>query len=459
MRVENTALRAEKQGCENTLAAANEEIQKQQIRIRELTESASGSRSLYPTVDSNAPVDKSNGSPFEEFFMLEDAEALDFIGPIFDVSQEQGQQQDTTSRMLVSGDSQNMVEEQRPAVLRGTIEDSQAKTAARRIVEDSQDKWPRDTPQRVTTMTNESQNINEDRRLGSLNRTVEKSKTSARPVVEDSQDKGPQPLAPAKATISSDTQDKNGHQPRGILKKIIEESQDKVANTPKRRGPLRVASSPLTEDQISSPVTDGRVMFPPYQPNPLPNNAGGVDPSKQTRRRTSSQETSWTMNTSTTKIKSQSFTAHRQGRPVSRSSVGPSDRHSPSRSTSSRPSPFVNRVSNPSSALLLPPVARGGSIKRSKPNTQTETVTTATSSKRRKLSMETEKYGLGPTQTSPPASSAATHRKRTLRRPQKGQSLAGSLSRPAYLTTAENKFSQSFDKELANTTRQKSQEL
>ncbi|KAL8967279.1 MAG: hypothetical protein Q9183_002995 [Haloplaca sp. 2 TL-2023] len=481
MRVENTALRAEKQGCENTLAAANEEIQKQQARIRELTESASGSRSLHPIVDSNAPVDKSNGSPFEEFFMLEDAEALDFIGPILDVSQEREPELDNTTRALVSGDTLNMIEERRPAVLRGTIEDSQAKATARRIVEDSQDKWPRHTSQRVTTMTDESQNIdehrrpgptsrtvqdaqakisarpvvedsqdkwpqdssvrdaslidksqeiNENRRLGPSNRTVEKSKTSAPPVVEDPQDKGPQPLAPAKATISSDTQDKNGQKPRGILKKTIEESQDKAANTPKRRGPLRLASSPLTEDQISSPVTDGRVMFPPYQPNPLPNNAGGVEPSKQTRRRTSSQETSWTMNTSTTKIKSQSFTAHRQGRPVSRSSVGPSDRHSPSRSTSSRPSPFVNRVSNPSSALHLPPVARDGSIKRSKPNTQTETVTTATSSKRRKLSMETEKYGLGPTQTSPPTSSAATHRKRTLRRPQKGQSLAGSLSRP-----------------------------
>ena len=433
MRVENTALRAEKQGCENTLAAANEEIGRQQDRICELTESASGSGALHTTVDSNALVDKSKGSPFEEFFMLEDAEALDFVGPILDVSQEKRPQQDATSRVLVSGGVQNMVEERHRAVMHRTIGDPQATKAAERIVEDSQDRWPQETSGRDTTLIDESQFIDEDSRPGPQSRTVEEIpvETSARPVVEDSQDKGPQPLAPAKAAISSDTQDKNGQQPRGILKRTIEDSQDKAANTPKRRGPLAVASSPLTEDQLSSPVTDGRVMFPPYHPSPLPSNQGVVDPSKQSRRRTSSQGTSWTMNTSTTKIKSQSFTAHRQGRPVSRSSVGPSDRHSPSRSTSGRPSPFVNRLSNPSSALLPPPVARGGATKRSKPSTQIETVTTASHNKKRKLSIETEKYGLGPTQTSPPASSAASHRKRTLRRPQKGQSGADSFSRLA----------------------------
>ncbi|KAL8866546.1 MAG: hypothetical protein Q9174_006239, partial [Haloplaca sp. 1 TL-2023] len=297
---------------------------------------------------------------------------------------------------------------------------------------------------RDTSLAHVPQNLDGHHRPGPPTRTIEdiRAETSARPVVEDSQDKGPQPLAPAKAAKNNDTQEKNGQQPRGILKRTFEDSQDQAANTPKRRGPSAVASSPLAEDLLSSPVTDGRVMFPPYRPSPVPSTLGDVDPSKQSRRRTSSQGTSWTMNTSTTKIKSQSFTAHRQGRSVSRSSVAPSDRHSPSRPTSTRPSPFINRVSNPASALLLPPIARRGSIKSSRPGTQTETVTTATSSKKRKLSMETEKYGLGPTQTSPPASSAATHRKRTLRRPQK-----------------DNKFSQRFDKELAETTRQKSQEL
>ncbi|KAL8868097.1 MAG: hypothetical protein Q9174_005219 [Haloplaca sp. 1 TL-2023] len=165
MRVENTALRAEKQGCENNLAAANEEIGRQQDRVRELTGSATGSGPLHTEADSHTPVDKSKGPSFEEFFMLEDAEGLDFVDEILDVSQEMGQQQDSENRALVSGDSWNMGAERRPAVRGGTVGDSQANAATRRIVEDSQDKWPQQTSGANASLIDESGSTEKQRQL------------------------------------------------------------------------------------------------------------------------------------------------------------------------------------------------------------------------------------------------------------------------------------------------------
>lgn len=203
-------------------------------------------------------------------------------------------------------------------------------------------------------------------------------------------------------------------QPKSILKRTVEDSQDKAHKTPRRHAVQRPSVSPLTdENETLSPITDGRVMFP-HRSSPLHDQARASDPTKQGRRQGPSQEKTWTMNTSTTKTKTQSITASRQGRPVSRSSVDSQDRHSQGPSIGNLPSPFHNHNNN----TFAPPGTKGGN-KRSKPSTQLETAFTQTPNKRRRTSNEAERQNLSPIQVSPPVTSTS-RRKVSLRGNRRG---------------------------------------
>lgn len=255
--------------------------------------------------------------------------------------------------------------------------------------------------------------------------------------------------------VVEDSQGINPKQRRSILKPVVEDSQEQAARTrqgtnrplssdelnrgdplsymPKEvRDLVLASSSPLSDvRRTSSPVLDGGAMFPPS-----PGVDQGKNPSSAGSRRlgdvsshgpASSREssvpgTSWAFNASTTNTMTQSVTASLYGRSPSRSGHFTTGRASQPRAVA-QPLSRSSGIKTSESQSDHQPSQRfkNGRTKRVHMATQLEDPSMEDRHKRRRLSSEIEKLGLGPTQSSPATTKATSQRKSTLRRTQPGK--------------------------------------
>ncbi|KAL8730129.1 MAG: hypothetical protein Q9181_004767 [Wetmoreana brouardii] len=271
-------------------------------------------------------------------------------------------------------------------------------------------------------------------------------------VIEDSQDKDAKQLARNRPVIVEDSQDQGPEQQRRPLSSDELSSNNPLSYMPREvRKLMTESSSPLSEVQpTSSPVTDGRVMFPPSPLADQRNQIRSVDPSKKgdspsdkqaIRRKGSLQGTAWTFSRSTTSTKSQSVTAALQNRLSSKGNpLGPSQNQTSATQQPNSPQTHHSQYA-----------AQASGMKRSKPSTQLGLEDIEGHSKRPRLSSEAEKFRLGPMQVSP-VKSGTSRRKTTLRRSKQGElcfNLIGLDGRPL-LNLLDNKYAERFHLELQN---------
>ncbi|KAL8723279.1 MAG: hypothetical protein Q9225_000401 [Loekoesia sp. 1 TL-2023] len=289
------------------------------------------------------------------------------------------------------------------------IESNRSCKKASVVVDDSQDRGPKQRPGilKLRTVIEDSQNRDPQERPGLL---------KSRPIVEDSQGKGDDTHR-QRHRLPSSSDELSREDPLSYMPKEI---QDLVAGS----------SSPLTDVQpASSPVIDGGVMFPPspmagQRSNPpvkeAPRLGSFTPPGSANHRESPNQGNIWAYNTSMISTKSHSVTASLLGRSPSRSSHFATDEASQSRSVGHlSPHSFGIKQSESQLSHQSHQNLKRGGLKRAKPAASIRAKDPGSHHKRLRLSSETEKLGLGPTQNSPVKSAGSSRRKSSLRHSQR----------------------------------------
>ncbi|KAL9600265.1 MAG: hypothetical protein Q9219_003310 [cf. Caloplaca sp. 3 TL-2023] len=251
--------------------------------------------------------------------------------------------------------------------------------------------------------------INEDSRPGGPKELLLESRDN----LDDTHERQREPLS------SSD--DLSREDPLSYMPKEI---QDMVARS----------SSPLTDTQsVSSPVVDGSVKLPRGLRIGQQSRTLVKEPSKTSifkpldtndRYKTPTQGNVLAYNKSTiTSTKSRLVASSIIDRSPSRSSHFPGSREPQARSLGkASPQPPNTRTADSQLASQLGHVSIADGLKRVRPAATADTKDPQShTSKRRRLSSETEKHKLGPTQASPVKPAGISRRKTTLRRSQRGK--------------------------------------
>ena len=281
------------------------------------------------------------------------------------------------------------------------------------VVEDSQDKAPKQ-PHSISNpriAVGDSQETTPKQRVNVLQpRSVPRSShkkdpksrhvaLKPRPIVKDSQQEGVDAQSQQLRPLSSDELSRND--PLSFMPKEI---QDLVGRS----------SSPLTDaPSPSSPVIDGGVMFPPSPVVP-PRADATPSHSSTDRRTTSTQGKSWAYNSSVTSTKSHSVTTSLFGRSPSRSSHLAGGRASQLISSRySMPPNLGIKKPKEQMAHVSSKTAKGGGLKRLASAASVTADDSEIHGKKRRLSSEVEKHGLGPKQVSPVKKAGSRQRKST----------------------------------------------
>lgn len=260
----------------------------------------------------------------------------------------------------------------------------------------------------------------------SLNRSRSSERHSA--VVEDSQDKAARRrrsiLKPGR--VIEDSQEQNGQIHQGPSRALSSDELsrgDPISYMSKDVRDLAMASSsPLTDiRRTSSPFIDGAAMYPQSPSMSQGNNAAGLGPRRSggspyhvsaNHHEGPVSGNSWAYNTMVTSTKTHSVTASIGGISPFPANGGQSraSTHKSSQSSTIKKSDSQTELESHQNLKAL------GS-KRPHPGV----AGSDDHRKRRRMSSEAEKHGLGPTQTSPVKSTSSSRRKTTLRQSQRGK--------------------------------------
>ncbi|KAL8745777.1 MAG: hypothetical protein Q9184_007831, partial [Pyrenodesmia sp. 2 TL-2023] len=258
----------------------------------------------------------------------------------------------------------------------------------------------------------------------SLSRSRSSERHSA--VVEDSQDKVPRQRRslPKPGRVIEDSQEQNGqihHGPNRALSSDELSRGDPMSYMLKDvRDSVMASSSPLTDvRRTSSPFIDGAAMYPQSPSMSQGNNAAGLGPRRSGgspyHGASNDQEgpvsgNSWAYNTMVTSTKTHSVTASIGGISPFAANGGQhrASAHKSSQSSTIKKSDSQTELESHQNRKAL-------SSKRPHPGV----AGSDDHRKRRRMSSEAEKLGLGPTQTSPIKSASSSRRKTTLRQSQR----------------------------------------
>ncbi|KAL8922354.1 MAG: hypothetical protein Q9208_005207 [Pyrenodesmia sp. 3 TL-2023] len=260
----------------------------------------------------------------------------------------------------------------------------------------------------------------------SLNRSRSSERHSA--VVEDSQEKVPRQrrsiLKPGR--VIEDSQEQNGQIQQGSSRALSSDELSRgepISHMSRGARDLGMASSsPLTDIRRTlSPFLDGAAMYPQSPSMSQGNNVAGLGPrgsgGSPYRGAANHHEgpvsgNSWAYNTTVTSTKTHSMTASIGG-----ISPFPANGGQPRASAHKSSQSSTIKKSDSQKELESHQNLKGLGSKRPHPGV----AGSDDQRKRRRMSSEADKHGLGPTQTSPIKSVSSSRRKSTLRQSQQGK--------------------------------------